>query len=255
MTGLVDKGESVLAWVKTFAVLLLVGALLVLGWWALGEHRAKLTAQDETKRIAEAAQIETDGLTNTHELTKAQLKDLIAASVRDSAMFAAAFGDAQKKLRDAKAIAAMTASTGAVPVQHSATGAAPNVGAVPTCALTEADDGEIEVRSVTLETQAGNRVVVGSAEAFRHSPRKLLFGGSFAAPLTEAAEVAKPEERKPGWGAGGGPDLTPHGAGLRIAAASPEFKVPLFGGTAFVVPHAWYDGGDYGAGVIFIYRP
>jgi hypothetical protein len=56
-----------------------------------------------------------------------------------------------------------------------------------------------------LETGKGNRILVGTAAAWRLSPGPAtrLFGGPFRAELTEVVTAAPPSAARARWGAGG----------------------------------------------------
>jgi hypothetical protein len=253
MGDLIDKGQSVLAWVKTFAVLLLVGALLALAWWALGEHRAKLTAQDAATKAAEALELKAKCLA-VAEQSNAKLAADYAKAKTESALFAAAAADAMSKLKAARVVSVISASTGPQPVRPDATKPAAS-GSSPACALLETDQGEIEVRQATIQTQAGNRVVVGAAEAYRVSPRRWLFGGTFSAPLTEASEEAKPAARAPGWGAGPLAGISTAGGQLGVIVATPEGRLPVLGGQVFGVATGVGGSGQFAVSAGIVWRP
>lgn len=68
------------------------------------------------------------------------------------------------------------------------------------CLLVEGDSMRVEVDEATVETKAGNKVLLGAASCWRLTPppETKLYQGNFESPLSQAAVVA--EASKPGWG-------------------------------------------------------
>jgi hypothetical protein len=117
----------------------------------------------------------------------------------------------------------------AVPPVQPATGVPAGVG----CLLVAGDLGEVRVVEAQLQGDAGARVVVGSAEAWRvdPGPPTRLFGGPLRTPVELA--VVEPERRPPRWGAGAAAFAGPGGWAVGPAIALPPLR--LWGWQAEVV--------------------
>lgn len=209
-------------WTERFTA---VGALLKAAWWILvlvalmagalllsrACDRAD-TAEAALRRANETATAEKLGLIVVHEVKEQVQLAKIKAMSAESAGFAAAWQAAEAKL-EARPVIVVQASTGPVPlstpeVVHSGkpvdAGGKNDSGlpAATACRLSPGDQGEIVVRAAVRQAKEGTRDVVGHAQAFRVSPRELLFEGSFEAPVTEALSEPVPLDDEIGWGGG-----------------------------------------------------
>jgi hypothetical protein len=93
----------------------------------------------------------------------------------------------------------------------------------------------VEVDEASVETQAGNKVVVGAASCWRQSPlpETMLYRGAFQAPLSQVSELE-------------GPRLVRWGGGLTVVATSDKVGV----GPVLLFPpfRVWSMEGDASAG-------
>lgn len=170
-------------------------ACMVLTALLIRSCRGEAEAVARLEREQEARDIEKAGLELVAEAKAGALRVELEAMRSESADFAAALDDARAKLKDARPILVARASTGPVSVEPRP---APNPGPEPPlkpdpfysdgCLLRPGDKGEVRVSEAVLETRAGNRVLVGSAEALRVAPGPpvRLFGGPFQTDVTSA---------------------------------------------------------------------
>lgn len=193
-------------WAPLVAALLVVG-LLVSAW------NGRRVAVHEAERLAEAADLRAQGLTVEVQATRAHLARVVAFLAEKDAALAAALADARRKAPTARPVAALDASTGPV--------VAP--GTSRRCLLSEGDTGEVRTRQVTLRTDKGNAIVVGTAEAWRLSPDTLLLSGPFAASLTNAAELAPPSPL--GWAGGVSASCSRAGCSVGPAISAPPWRI------------------------------
>lgn len=193
-------------------------------------------AEAKLARVQEAHEIEKAGLELVAEADKASLRSQLDEARAQSVEFAAALQEAQEKLRNSRPVFVARASTGPVtvrpPVPDGKGGdggeevGTRSVGvSPPSCLLQPGDQGEIQVTEAVLETEAGNRVLVGAAEAYRLDPKTLLFGGRFSVPITEAMAEPASLRSSPGWGVGLFGGLASTGPAASIALLTP----PLVG--------------------------
>jgi hypothetical protein len=185
------------------AVLVLV--CIALAWRLNVASRAEAVAA----RLLEEVRLREAGLVVAAQASgselKQQLRDLEGANVE----LADELERASRAAPGAKPVGVSRSSTG--PVIAGGTPRAPEErgpAAVPvapraSCLLAEGDEGEVRVDQVVLETRKGNRVLVGTAAAWRLSPPATrLFGGPFRAELTEVVTAAPPPAARARWGAG-----------------------------------------------------
>lgn len=207
------------AWWWIVVIALVVGALLM-----FRACRAESTAKAELLRYQEESRAAEAGLIVVHSAEKAALSAQLEWARKESREFAEAYDAASEALK-ARPVIVVRASTGPVPVttssfddkkrevpmdppDHMPAQIAPGMPAPATppapCLLSEGDQGEITITETVLQTEAGARVLVGAADAFRVTPepRMRLFGGSFRTEITEAQAEPVPFRRSPGWGAG-----------------------------------------------------
>jgi hypothetical protein len=247
---------------KAIGIWLLLAAVLLLALVLFRECSSRRAAEDQLAKEREAAAIDRAGLERIHDVEKAALAKELKAARGESADFRAELARAQAALAGAKVTSVVRASTGPRPVSttppetpSNGLASAECLPAGPDCALTEADQGEIRVTEATVETKAGNRVLVGAAEARRVRDDRVLFGGPFSVPVTEASELAPPSPRRPGWGAGPLVGIGTRGAFAGIAVATPEGRMPLLGGQVFGLAQGTGGGGEFAVIVGVVYRP
>lgn len=182
---------------------------------------------------AEAAQLALKGQIVDHEETAKALRATVADLAAHNTDLAAALAQAKAAAPDATLLSAERFSTGEVGVletgsvpgrrtepadRRSPEGAVvgprvapagPSTANLPAdaasskpCALSPGDRASIEVEEITLQTKAGNVLVVGTATAYRESPlpRQALFGGKFQSNASSTSDLAPPAP--PRWGVG-----------------------------------------------------
>jgi hypothetical protein len=236
---LAERLQAVAAGAKAFwYVALIVAVLFALALLARacnGEREAKA----ELIRVQEQAEIRAAGLELIEGAEQAALQLELEQAKKGSASFAEALARAEEALK-ARTVIVVRASTGPVPVETPENPDPPKkpdgAPAERPCLLRPGDQGEVAVTEAVLETEAGNRVLVGAAEAFRVSPapRLRLFGGSFRTEITEAKGEPVPLESSPGWGAGLMAGYGTSGPlGSAVVATPPVFGDHLFGIGAF----------------------
>jgi hypothetical protein len=214
------------------AIVLLV---LVLAW-RLQRGR---NAEAEARRLAEAETLRQSGLVVVEQAKGKDLDARVRALAAENQALAAALTKANRAAPGSRVVGVASASTGPVKAHGvgGASGAAGGPGSPgpsgnqnapsssPLCLLYEGDEGEIQVDEVVLSTKGGNRVLVGTAFAYRTSPlpHEPLFGGEFSAPLTMAAEEKR--DTRAGWGGGAFLAAGRHGYAVGPALALPPLRI------------------------------
>jgi hypothetical protein len=205
------------------------------------QHRELVDA----RRAAEAAELRLRGQIVTTQESAGALKADVARLLAENGELKAAYDAARAAAPGAQPIHAATLSTGQVvvaavprpgPAPSAPAPAAEDKGSSPAagptaptgaaCVLAEGDKASVEVQQVTLETNEGNMLVVGTAAAWRESPlpRAKLFGGSFQSSLSKAVGLTPPTP--PRWGAGGaGMCASGHGCSAGPAALLPPLRI------------------------------
>jgi hypothetical protein len=193
-------------------------------------------AEAEARRLAEAETLRQRGLVVVEQAKGRDLDARVRALTEENVTLRDALAKAKKAAPGSRVVGVARASTG--PVRVGGTGGAaggsgtpePSGGqnapsSSPLCLLYEGDEGEVQVDEVVLATKGGNRVLVGTAYAYRTNPlpHEPLFGGEFSAPLTEAAEERR--ETKAGWGAGAFVTAGRHGYAVGPSVALPPLRV------------------------------
>jgi hypothetical protein len=186
-------------------------ALVAVGWCI--HERVNAYALDERAKIAEAHALEADDLALLYDAELAERDALVEQLTKESASFKEAYEKA-KRAAHVKVIEVVRTSTG-----PSLVGGAPPTTVIDTtepCVLRKNDKGTVWVREATLETSNGNRILVGSAEAWRVSPEPAvrLFEGPFQAQLTEAKSAPLPAQGFETW------QLVLIGVGIAVVSAS-----------------------------------
>jgi len=204
-----ERFDAVASAVRAFWwVALVVGLFVVVLLFARACNAAGAAAA-ALARARDDAIADKAGLERVYEATRATLQAELDEARASSATFSAALERAQAAL-EARPVLVVRASTGPVPVGQPPKEPGtpdpqdPTAPAVSPCLLSDGDTGEIEVTQAVLQTDAGTRILVGAAEAYRMTPepRLRLFGGSFRTEVTESKAEPLPLRRSPGWGAG-----------------------------------------------------
>jgi hypothetical protein len=147
-------------------------------------------------RVSEAHQLETAGQEVVDPETADQLQSEVDELTAANDDLHEALDAAREAAPNTKIVYVTRATTGPVlagGVPSAQDGPSTPPAADPSCLLSAGDRGEVRVDEITLETTAGNRLLVGAASAWRLDPERRLFGGPFSAPLTEAAAVEPPQ--------------------------------------------------------------
>jgi hypothetical protein len=185
------------SWWFVPAIALVVVALLVSAWD--GKRNAAALAE----RRAEAAELAAKGITVAREASERELKARLAAAKGLSTDLAGEVARLEAASPGARPVAVFSGSTGALPAapqpKPPAVTSASEPASATVCLFRSTDKGSIFLSGTTMETQAGNRVMLAVAEAYRvePEPRIKLFGG----PLKLDISVAAPP-RSLGWGVG-----------------------------------------------------
>jgi hypothetical protein len=133
--------------------------------------------------------------------------------------------DENKTLKDALE-AAKKAAPGARVVQVVKACTEPEkVPVASKCLLAGGDEGEVRVNEIQLQTEGGNKILIGTAEAWRLNPPARLFGGKFSAATTEVGGYPGDLLRPSKWGIGSGAVLVNGGIVPELVLAAPAFRV------------------------------
>ncbi len=183
----------------------LLGAVVVLGLVLTCRLNRGRDAEAELRRRVEADVLKARGQLVAEQVRGDALDKLVRQIVGENEELARALEQARRAAPGARPVATARTSTGAVVA--GGTPRAPEErgpAAAPPCLLAPGDQGEVRVDQVVLETRAGNRLLVGTAAAWRMSPAPAtrLFGGPFQAALSNIAMEAPPQVAGPRWGAG-----------------------------------------------------
>ncbi len=208
-----------------------VAAAVIVALFIAWKFQAAATREAEARRLAEAETLRQRGLVVVAQTSAKDIAAQVKEMTETNDALKKALENARKATGNARPVAAASASTGPV-TAHGEAPAAPQTPAGDTapsaspCLVSEGDEMEIRADEVVLETRSGNRVLVGTATAYRLNPLPIgpVFGGPFVAPLTEAAEV-KRQERPAGWGAGVWAGVTRQGWAVGPAFGLPPVKV------------------------------
>lgn len=232
-----------MTWDRLRQWLLPAAALVVCLLLALAANLARHRGED-LARQAEAARLDREGLLRERDAAAAELR-----AARDRA---ARIPEIEADLARLRAIAGRTTTTDVlhartrpgrvqIPATPHEGGAAPSpappspsngalAGEGRVLVLTETSELSVEVDSLTEQTRAGNRVVVGAASCWLEpgpelpiQPRHMLYRGAFSAPLSSA--LGAPEERVPRWGAGVVAIAGPKSVGAGPALLLPPVRV------------------------------
>lgn len=171
---------------------------------AAAAWRLSSRAEDErrARQDVEARALAAEGLAVVHSSTAADLAHQLEVVSQGNASLAAEVERLRRTARRTRVVRVTRASTGSV----AATGS-PRLEPAPqprACLLSLGDTGEVRVVEAVLETGAGNRVLVGTAEAWRltPAPATALISGQFRAELTESLEEPVPPAGWPTWALG-----------------------------------------------------
>jgi hypothetical protein len=194
---------------------LLLGVAIVAVAWLVHERERLSDLTSDLTRVAEAEALEAQGQIVEARAERDELEARLAEVSGRSAELAQALERARKAAPTARVVRVTEASTGSVAVQgdpppglgsaviEDGTGAqrpdAQGDSQSP-CLLRRGDRGAIWIREATLETAAGNKILVGAAEAWRlePGPASRLFAGQFESTLTDSRMVS-PTASGDGW--------------------------------------------------------
>lgn len=204
-------------WTPVIVVAVVAGVLA----WKLDLGRR---AASELARETEKENLRLKGVIAQNQVSEAKLKADAETLARHNAEFAAELERVKKAAPDARPVAVSHATTGRV--EAGGTPVPPSSAATPAtsaaCLLRQGDIGEVRVDSATLQTRAGNVVMIGAASAWRLSPEPetRLFGG--------ALKIEGSVERVPllpGWGFGATAWAGRSGWMVGPAASLPPFRL------------------------------
>jgi hypothetical protein len=159
--------------------------------------------------VGEALDLESHGIEVVQPETVEDLEKLVAELAAQNQALADALAKVRAEAPKTKIVSVECASTGPVESKE------PGIVA-----------GEIRVTSVQLQTEAGNKILIGTAEAWRldPGPAALLFGGPFSAKATEVSGWPGDLIRPSKWGIG---PAVFYAGGFRpgLVLAAPPFRV------------------------------
>ncbi|MBI5545306.1 MAG: hypothetical protein HY901_15555 [Deltaproteobacteria bacterium] len=254
--GLAWERRAVLAPWLLLAAVLVVGLLLAR---ALNLGRA---SEAEARRLAEAELLRAQGQIVQAQTSARDLQARADEAMAENDALRAAIEEAKRVAPEVRIVEVTRASTGPVvatgparePPVHPPPGDQQQAAAQPACLLAEGDSAEVLVDEVELRTDAGNRLLVGTAFAWRLSPGPpaRLFGGAFKSPLS--TDAALPPAPALGWGVGPRVGIGAGGWTVGVAASPPLWS--LLGWRFEVTAGAGLgSGGAWDAGAAILVRP
>jgi hypothetical protein len=259
---------------------LLIGAgvvLMVLGagaWYWTRTHRRL----DEAERQVEALRLALHGQIVTAQDTKRELAKSVDELLAQNQELKRAYDEARALAPGSKPVASGSLRTGKVRVDAPARvppvapGPPPGESVAPAlpadtghpgittgppdsslgkpgftpgaCVLAQDDAISFLIEELALETSQGNRLVVGTAEAWREDPlpRALLGRGRFQAALSETSTLVPAPPRR--WGVLALGACYREGCGPGVGVLAPPFSVPFLGqvegqAQALALPGGW----------------
>lgn len=201
---------------RPWAWLILVGFLTLL---LVSKCRSARTLADELEQARERATLRDAGQIVLEPV--ADLRPSLERLERENVDLRTALDKARKASRDARSVLVAQASTAPAPVSTVPTSASAS------CVLAQGDTLRLQVDEVLLQTEAGNRILVGTAAAYR-GDGALLLRAPFSTPVTWAREAA-PEAVRRGWGAGPWLGAGSDGWAAGVAVAAPVGRLPGLG--------------------------
>lgn len=244
------------------AVLVSLGAL---GFLWSGERSSRLGAE----ALVEASAIREAGLALKLKATRAELAQRVQSMIDANPALGAEVAKVKRAVPSAKPVEAVTASTGPIvahgtprPAGAPLDGPTAGPGAEPPasatlkpgapCLLAEGDGAELRNAQLTLRSDLGNGVVVGTAEGWRLSPGEpaLILAGVFSTPLTNAVELKLPDPL--GMAVGLGAACSRPGCSFGPAIGAPPIR--LLGGQLEATLAVPFIGAEFSAAANVLYR-
>jgi hypothetical protein len=221
--------DSLRRWFPVALALALIAAVLVLGVSLARALTSGRSARAEVARLAEAQQLADQrfAVARRDAVALARQADRVLAQHAD---LSAEVDRLRRASPGARVVGGADLRTGTLVAGGTPRPVEPRApeergpgacGPAPACLLAPGDAASIDVAQVALETRAGNRVIVGRADAYREDPagRVLLFGGPFDARISAVTEAAPPT--RPGWAFGPTVELGSRSGWLYGAQTSP----------------------------------
>lgn len=248
----------------TRGLLIGAGALFVIGgalaWYWTRTHQRL----DKAQAQVEALTLQLKGQIVMTQETRRELGKSVDDLLRENQELRHAYDEARALAPGSKPIASGSLQTERVKVEAPARAppVAPEGSVAPApqadtgrCVLAQDDAISFLVEELALETGQGNRLVVGTAEAWREDPppRALLGRGRFQAALSDTASLAPAPA--PRWGVLALGACTSSGCGPGLGLLAPPLRAPLLGwrlepqAQVLALPGAWV--GALGLGVRF----
>lgn len=160
-------------------------------------------AEAEARQESEASLLEQADLARVRLATADELRAALEGLTKRNADLGAEVERLRKISPRVRVVRVTECSTGGVQAPVDNVASVEPAGAP--CLLQHGDVGEIRVAQVELATDDGNRVLVGTAEAWRVYPDPLdypILSGPFRADLTQALAEPEPDPGWPGWALG-----------------------------------------------------
>jgi hypothetical protein len=207
--------------IKTYLIVFALG--LTCGFCLTAAlHRQYVVAiedmQSQNKRL-EASKLITEDLVVAHQAAANSLLKALIAAKNESSDFQMAFDAAQKRLEGVKPVFIIQGATKECKIDPKAKAVESKPidkaqAQAPSetkrefrenCVLTTDDFGFIKLTITELRTEAGNGVLIGSAEAWRSKPLAKLFSSPIESKFTDIAEAEPTPKlvyRAPSWAIG-----------------------------------------------------
>ena len=166
-----------------------LGALVAYGW------RQRLDAEAAARKAADAERLRLAGLVVVAERTREDLEAKLAELLERDAVLERELARARRASRGLEVVASVEAQTAPAPAVGEPRPPEVGEGLCSACLVAPGDELQIRVGEVVARTEAGNRIVLGSAQLWRltPAPESRLLAAPFSAPLTEASVIAEPE--------------------------------------------------------------
>jgi hypothetical protein len=179
-----------LPWLLVLALLVggTLGAVVAYGW------RQRLDSEAVARRHADAERLRLADLVVVAERTREDLETRLSKLIQRDAVLDAELARARRAAK-LRVVATVEASTAPAPAVGEPRPPEVGEGLCAACLVAPGDSLAIRVGEVVARTEAGNRIVLGSAQLWRltPAPETRLLAAPWSAPLTEASVVVEPE--------------------------------------------------------------